>query len=141
MPRKKLTIHRRAYHRKAYTRKDGTRVKASDVPATTFKREDIGAPGRGKKVLPKLKPGAMTKAAMDCGILSKRDVQRGKTIGDLSQKDIKKLANYLRRKYGQRKAFGMFHAQVVFRKRMPNGFKKKMKIGRDIARGKPGKWD
>ena len=47
--RKKITVHREAYHRKPYTRKDGTKVKGSHVPATTYKTEDRGAPGRTPK--------------------------------------------------------------------------------------------
>lgn len=41
-------------HRKGYTRKDGTYVKPS-----TFKIEDRGTKGRGKKILPKLKLGVL----------------------------------------------------------------------------------
>ena len=44
-----LLIKRKAYHRKGYTRKDGTKVKASDIPATTFRIGDTGALGRTPK--------------------------------------------------------------------------------------------
>jgi len=138
---RKLTIKRKGYWRKGYTRKDGTKVKRTWVPASSYKIRDIGAPGRGKKVIPKMRPGRMIKDAITCGVMSKRQFEKGKRIGDLSNAKIKKLANYLRKKYGQRRAFGMFHAQVVFRKRQPDGFKRKMKIGREVARGKPGEWD
>lgn len=149
--RKMLTIRRKAYTRKAhtrkaYTRKDGTRVraavvKASYVGASTFERRDVGAPGRGPRVLPKLRKGVMIKEAVRIGLLSQKDVERGKRVSNLSQDNIVKLAEHLRKKYGQRRAWGMFHAQVIYRKRMSNGFKKKMMIGREVAKGKPGEWD
>jgi hypothetical protein len=44
-----ITVHRKAYTRKAYTRKDGVRVKASSVPAGTFKVKDRGKRGRTPK--------------------------------------------------------------------------------------------
>jgi len=133
---RRLRVHRKGYHRRGYTRKDGVRVKACYVPPTTYYIKDRGAPGRGRKVLPELREDKMTIEARKAGLLKK-----GQKIGDLSTKKIVKLAKYLRKKYGQRRAWGMFHAQIVFRKRMPDGFKRKMKIGRDVARGKPGKWD
>jgi len=78
----------------------------------------------------------MTREAQSIGVLKK-----GQSVGDISKSGIRKLATHLRKKYGQRRAFGMFHAQTVYRKRMPNGFKAKMILGRKIARGKPGEWD
>jgi len=47
-----ITTKRKGYWRKAYTRADGTRVKRTWVPATTFKRSDVGSKGvrsRGAK--------------------------------------------------------------------------------------------
>ena len=47
-----ITVHRKGYYRKPYTRADGTRVKGAWVPATTFKRTDVGSKGvrsRGAK--------------------------------------------------------------------------------------------
>lgn len=100
------------------------------------RRKIYRAPGRGKKVIPELREGLMTKEAMKIGLL-----KPGETIGDLSYKEIKTLAEHLVKKYGQRRAFGMFHAQVIFRKRQRNGFKAKMMYGRKIAAGKPGVLD
>lgn len=112
-------------HRKGYT-----------VKPTVYLIEDRGAPGRGKKVLPKLRAGLMTKEAISIGLL-----KPGERISDLSMKEIEKLAEHLREKYGQRRAAGMFLAQLVFRKRMPDGFKEKMKRGYEVAIGERGVLD
>jgi hypothetical protein len=133
--------HRKGYHRKAYTRKNGTKVKAANVkacyvPPSTYLIKDRGAPGRGKKVLPKLRPGAMTDEARKIGVLKK-----GERVGDLSMTEIEKLARHLRRKYGQRRSSGMFRSQLVFRKRQPDGFKSKMERGFEVTVGKRGVLD
>lgn len=44
-----LIIHRKAYVRKAYVRSDGSKVKATHVPASTFKVKDRGKKGRTPK--------------------------------------------------------------------------------------------
>lgn len=46
MGRGKLIVHRDASYREGYTRKGGTRVAGADIPATTYKVEDRGEPGR-----------------------------------------------------------------------------------------------
>jgi len=51
-------ILRKGYTRKAYTRKDGTRVKAVRVKANCIL--DKGLPGKGPKVIPKLRKGLLT---------------------------------------------------------------------------------
>ncbi len=50
-------IRRKGYTRKGYTKADGTRVAATKVPSTCI--TDRGRPGRGKKVVPKLKEGSL----------------------------------------------------------------------------------
>lgn len=114
MTRKKLTIHRKGYTRKAYTRKDGTRVKATHVPPTTFKRKDVGAPGRGKKVI-KVEPGKLTKYGYST---SKSAKER--------RRALKKAINA----YGSTAVWRMLNAQVIFRKRT-DGNKKKFEADRD----------
>jgi len=131
-----LTTRVKSYRRRGYYRKDGTWVKPTTVKGYIRKVKDRGAPGRGRKVIPPLKKGVMTREAIKLGLL-----KPGQRIKDLSEEDIVKLAEHLRKKYGQRKAWGMFHAQLVLRKRLPNGFKRKMEIGREVAKGKPGVWD
>lgn len=62
MARKKLTVHRKAYHRKAYTaRKNGKtyKVRASRVPASTYKTTDRGKPGRNRGHYKPLKEGTL----------------------------------------------------------------------------------
>jgi len=87
--------------------------------------------GRGKKVIPPLRMGLMARNAVQAKLLTKTDIVKGKGVGDLSDVDIRKLARRLKRKYGAKRARGMFQAQVTFRKRMPDGFKRKMEIGRE----------
>ena len=53
------TITRAAYYRKPYTRADGTKVKGAKVP--TSKITDRGKPGKGLKLIPKLKKGTLAK--------------------------------------------------------------------------------
>ncbi len=102
MTRRKLTVRRKAYRRKAYTRKDGVRVKATRVPATTFKIRDIGARGRGKKVIPKIRKGLLGKY----GYSTKLSLRQRRTA--LRKAD---------KRYGTKRLFRMLQAQVVLRKR------------------------
>ncbi len=53
----KNMIRRSGYKRKAYTRKDGTRVKATYVKSRCI--IDRGLPGKGPKLIGKLKKGAL----------------------------------------------------------------------------------
>ena len=55
---KKGYILRKGYNRKGYTRKDGTRVKATYVPESCI--VDRGNPGKGPKLIPKLKKGELS---------------------------------------------------------------------------------
>jgi len=87
----KLTVHR-----KAYRRKDGTRVKAS-----TYKINDRGAKGRGKKVLPTLKKGSLGGK----GFFSKPAIVRHSTY----KKECKLL--------GKKSLLGKIQALKVFNKR------------------------
>lgn len=60
-PRRKLLVRRDAYTRKPYTRKDGTKVKGAKVPASYHMIKDVGAPGRGPKLIIITAKGALTK--------------------------------------------------------------------------------
>ena len=58
----KLTIRRKGHTRKAFAAKrGGKKVKVAKVPVkpSTFKISDRGKPGRGPKVVPPLKEGAL----------------------------------------------------------------------------------
>lgn len=52
-------ILRKSYKRKSYVRKDGSRVKGSKVKASCIK--DLGAEGKGKKVVKILRVGSLRK--------------------------------------------------------------------------------
>lgn len=133
---RKLVVHRRGYVRRAhmrrsYRRKDGTLVKATKVketrvPPTTYKITDRGAPGRGKKVIPHIEKGKMTRVAVQLGL-----IKQGGHIGELNLQKLKKLADELVKRYGARTAKGMFQAQEIFRKRMPSAFREKMRKVRE----------
>jgi hypothetical protein len=98
MARKKLTIPAKKYkvpkktiHRKGYRKADGTYVKPTTYtrPAKTItrkehKREDLGAPGRGPKVI-KVKKGGMISPAGEYHI-SSPPVQRRKVLKSLITK-------------------------------------------------------
>jgi len=98
---KRISVPRTVYTRPA---------KSIERKSFTYKREDIGAKGRGKKVLPKLKKGLMTNVAKSMGYERVSDIPHNK-LDDFSRK----LVN----KYGARKAFGMIQAQVLYRKSQP----------------------
>ncbi|MHA1333224.1 MAG: hypothetical protein ACTSPL_04015 [Candidatus Odinarchaeia archaeon] len=132
MARKKITVHRKgyvrsAYYRRPYRRKDGTLVKgayvgATKVPPTTYKREDLGAPGTGPPLIKIRRHGAMTIVANEMGY---------ERVSDIPTTKLKEYSKKLVKKYGAKTAFGMAHAQVVFRKRMRDGAKSKFQKIRD----------
>jgi hypothetical protein len=139
MGKRKLVVHRKGYYVPPTTYERKGKIihrKGYYVPPTTYEIEDRGAPGRGKKVLPELRKGLMTKEAIAIGLL-----KPGERISDLSKREIAILAEHLRKKYGQRRAVGMFLAQLVFRKRMRDGFKDLMEYGMKVAKGEPGVLD
>jgi len=115
---RKLTVYR-----KGYRRRDGTFVH----PAT-YKIKDRGAPGRGKKVFT-VKGGVMTEMAHKLGYLG----DSRERIIDIPYHEMDDFARDLAAEVGARRAWGMFHAQVVYRKRSDNGFKKKMVRARDTV--------
>lgn len=112
MARKKLTVHRKAYKRKAYkrkayTRKGGIRVKASRVPATrvgaaTFKIKDVGAVGRGKKIIKIKRRGAL-----------KRLGYTTKKSPSMRRSALKKAVKM----YGANTVLHMLNAQIRFREK------------------------
>jgi len=61
---RKLRIRRKGYHRKGFIAHRGRktyRVKPAYVPPTTYYRKDVGAVGRGRKVIPPLEEGELKK--------------------------------------------------------------------------------
>jgi len=107
MARRKLTVHRKGYHRKAYTKRSGIHVKAVHVPPATYKIQDIGAVGRGKKLFPVRK-----------GLLKKF----GYSV-HLPAEERREALRKADKAYGSVRLFKMINAQTLFRKRMPDGAK------------------
>ena len=145
MVRKKLVVHRKAYTRKAYTRKAHARkgywkkqygkrvyikpttvkkahVKKTRVPASTFKIKDKGKVGRGKKLI-KVRKGRMTYYAEKGGFIKK-----GEHVSSIPLNKMDDFARYLARKVGPATAQKMFRAQLIYRKRAPDHFAKKMRV-------------
>jgi len=114
--RRMLTIRRKGYWRKAYVRKDGVRVKRTYVPPTTFKIRDVGAPGRGPKLIP-----------------IKKDM-----LGYSTAWPAAKRRRHLRKliaKRGAAKVWRQLHAQVILRKRKPGRARRVFMADRDwVAR-------
>jgi predicted nucleic acid-binding OB-fold protein len=93
----------------------------------TYMRKDVGAPGRGKKVIPELEEDKMNKVAREMGYEKATAVP---------YTELDKFVEKLVDKYGEREAFGMIHAQVVLRKRAEDGAKKKFEAMREEWRKK-----
>ena len=101
MPRKRLTIPAKRYrvdeitvHRKGYRRADGTYVKPSVyvrpsqvIERAAYKKEDVGAVGRGIKVIP-IEKGGMRSPAGEYKI-SASATQRRKVLKSLIRKGVK----------------------------------------------------
>jgi hypothetical protein len=64
------------------------------------------------------RPGAMRRVARRLGI---------KSIAKMSRAQAHRLGRALTRKYGKRTALGMAIAPIVWRRRLPDGFKKRMR--------------
>jgi hypothetical protein len=94
------------------------------VRGFTYLRRDVGAPGRGKKVIPELEEGKMNEVAQDMGY---------ERVVDIPNRRLREFARRLIRRYGERVAFGMAQAQVVFRKRGLPHLAKFKKIRKAIA--------
>jgi len=78
------------------------------VKPTIYYRKDIGAIGRGEKVLPELEEGKMITIANEMGFPN---------VVTIPDRRLNEFARRLIKKYGEREAFGMAHVQVVLRKR------------------------
>jgi hypothetical protein len=99
-----LLVRRRGYT--ATRRLDGRTI-TYRVRPTVYYRRDIGALGRGRKVIPELEEGKMTRVAKEMGypnVISIPDIK------------LREFARRLIRRYGERSALGMAQAQVIFRK-------------------------
>jgi hypothetical protein len=116
--RKKLIVHRTGYHRKAYTKSSGIHVKATHVPPATFKIVDIGAVGKSKKLFP-IHKGKLTRFGYQTHESS-----------EARHKALKKAD----KAYGSVRLWRMLNAQVLFRKRLPDGNKEAFLADRNWVR-------
>lgn len=129
LPRKRITARRNGLV--TYIRpRQIVRRRGFTSSAARFQIRDIGAPGRGEKVIPPLKAGRMTRLAVDMGF-----IRAGQRVSDMPTGRIRRFAVALARKVGAQDALGMFQAQVVFRRRTGGPAFKKFVAGRNaIAR-------
>jgi len=98
-----------------------------------YKRKDIGAPGKGPRIIKVLKKGKMTKIAVQGGF-----IKEGQRVSDIPTSRMDDFARYLAKRVGPARAFRMFQVQLLFRKRQPDGFQDKMLRAREtIAREHP----
>ena len=97
-----LKVRRAGFHRKPYTRKSGVKVAGAYVPPAEFKIKDVGAVGRGKKVVKIRRKGALKELGYSTGasVQSRREA-------------LRKAIN----KFNAPTVFRMLQAQVVLRKR------------------------
>jgi len=78
-----------------------------------------GLPRRKPKVRIRVKrPGAMKRVARKLGI---------KSTARMNRTQARRLGRALVRKYGKRVALGMAVAPIVWRRRLPDGYKKRMR--------------
>jgi isopropylmalate/homocitrate/citramalate synthase len=97
-----LLIRRKGYYRRPYVRRGGIHVRGTRVPPTTYRRRDIGAVGRGRRVIRIRHPGRLA------------------AVGYNVKAPVESRRAALRRaveRYGERSTMGMLHAQAIFRKR------------------------
>jgi len=117
---RQLTVKRKGYWRKEYTRKDGVKVKRTWVPAATFKIPDRGKKGRGKAIIP-VSDGKLTKLGYSTSLPAKK-----------RRSALKKAI----KKYGATSVFRMLNAQVILRKRIQRGAKKRFLADRNWVKSK-----
>lgn len=110
--RKYLIIRRKGYRVSPSTyRLKGKLIRRKGylVKPTVYRRRDIGAPGRGPKLIP-IRKGKLAPYKTEMATASRRRI----------------LARKVRR-YGATSVYRSLMAQVIFRKRMPNGAKRAFK--------------
>lgn len=116
----RLRIDRKAYTRKRHRRESfrrkgkripATSVKRTKVPRTIFTIKDRGRPGRGPKILPRLRKGGL-----------------GFPLKGRSQSEINRNALRHARAVGEREAAGQLRAVQVLTKRTNPVISRKAKI-------------
>lgn len=120
---RRLTVYREPHVRKGYyktihgkrVRIPGTRVKGA-----RFKIRDVGAPGRGKKVIKIKRPGLLTSVSKQVSGDSKAKYF---SLSDSERQEV--LERLKDRGYSEQQIKGMVGTQLVWRRRMPDGVKEK----------------
>ncbi len=122
-----LVIHRKGYRRRAYTINRGgkvIRVKETWIRPTTYTVPDRGKPGRGPKVIPPLRKGALG----------------GPGFFDLPLEEQKKIVFERARKVGEKKVIGELRAlQVFFKRTQPEKAKRAKELSELVAGSFQGK--
>jgi hypothetical protein len=122
-----LVVHRRGYRRKGYTINRGGKVikiKETWVKPSTYTIPDRGKPGRGQKVIPPLRKGALG----------------GSGFFDLSKKEQEKIVFERARKVGEKKVIGELRAlQVFFKRTQPKKAQRAKELSKLVAGSFKGK--
>ncbi len=116
----KLTIRRKRHTRKAFAAKrGGKKVKvAVRVKPSTFKISDRGKPGRGPKVVPPLKEGALG----------------GPGFFNRTNDEQEQIVFNRAKEIGERKVVGELRAlQVFFKKADPQKSRRALKLSKKVA--------
>jgi hypothetical protein len=118
---KSMSVRRKGYRRKAYTAKRGGRkvkVAKSRVKPLTFKISDRGKPGRGPKVVPPLKEGALG----------------GPGFFNRSEDEQEQIVFNRAKKMGERKVIGELRAlQVFFKTTDPQKSRRALELSKKVA--------
>jgi len=126
---KTIPVRRKGYKRKGYTatRKGGKKVKVSPAkvkPSSTFKIRDRGKAGRGPKVVPPLKKGALG----------------GPGFFDRPKSDQENIVFNRAREIGERKVVGELRAlQVFFKRTDPEKSRRALELSKKVAGSFKGK--
>jgi len=123
---RKLRIRRKGFWRGPYVyRRRGrlVKVKKHYVGPTSFTQRDIGAPGRGKKIILIREPGELTK--------------HGYSVHKSAKARHAALAKAVRED-GASKIWHRLHAQVIYRKRVQPKIRKIFEADRDWVAKKYG---
>jgi hypothetical protein len=117
----KLTIRRKGHTRKAFTTKRGgkkVKVAKARVKPSTLKISDRGKPGRGPKVVPPLKEGALG----------------GPGFFDRSNDEQEQIVFNRAKEVGERKVVGELRAlQVFFKTTDPQKSSRALELSKKVA--------
>ena len=117
----KLTVRRKGHTRKAFTAKRGgkkVRVGKARVKPSTFTIRDRGKPGRGPKVVPPLKEGALGGP----GFFNRRNAEQKQIVFERAKK------------LGEKKVVGELRAlHVFFKTTQPEKSRRALELSKQVA--------